>query len=141
MLLIPGRKPKAQDHLPAQILIDDDQERRGPLPSDMTLARELADLLLAHYPGHPWIVQVDSKQGVAVIKHPFITGPHIGYVIHLRNLHADPKRRLAIRGGGEILERWNVPRGGMNMADIVAATLSFNDKILPGAAKKPGLVF
>lgn len=141
MQVISGRKPKGHDFLPLQIVIPDDQERRGMHPQDMALARDIARVLMEHYPGHNWWIQVDSKHGVAVIRHPFLTGPHMGYVIHLTNLKNDPKRSRAIKGAGEILERWNVSRGGMRIEEIVAAELSFNDKKIPGMQKRPGLIY
>lgn len=79
------------------------------LQAEFKLAKECADLLQSHYPGHLWAVFINTEGGIAVIKN-LIVSELYGYVIHLTNLLHDPKRLSVIKAGGEILERASLPR-------------------------------
>lgn len=79
---------------------------------DEVLAREAAELLHRHYPNHMWAVFVNSTKtgGVMVIKNLMISSLY-GYVLHLKNVYADPTLKSVLKAGGEILERANLRRG------------------------------
>lgn len=79
------------------------------MASEFKLAKECADLLQSHYPGHLWAVSINTEGGIAVVKNMAISTIY-GYVIHLVNLLNDPKRRKIIKAGGEILERATLAR-------------------------------
>jgi hypothetical protein len=88
--------------------------------NDLILAKEMADALHAHYPGHMWAVTVQGAQGVADIRNFGLSGRY-GYRLRLVDNYSfsDYKARV-IRAGGEILERYRVPRG-QACQDILAA--------------------
>lgn len=74
------------------------------LLDEFKLAKECADLLQNHYPGHLWAVNINTEGGIAIVKNLAVSSLY-GYVIHLKNLLDDPKRKRIIMAGGEILER------------------------------------
>jgi hypothetical protein len=77
---------------------------------DMGLAKDIAEALTKHYPGHLWAVSV--KSGVAVIKALNISSLW-GYVLHLNDIvhDAGSRHKDVMRAGGEILERAKLKRG------------------------------
>lgn len=117
--------------LPAQILIDDEEERRGMPGGDMVLAKRALALLLKHYPGHPWSVRVTSYQGILTVRllirgyERFTSLFH--YFIKLDLVHGDPNLKCVVRAGGELLERWGLARKGIDMAEYMKAKPQFND--------------
>lgn len=78
--------------------------------NDEILAKQAADMLNKHYPGHLWAVNVnsDEKGGIMVIKN-FSVSFRYGYTLHLTKLDVDMKK--VMRAGGEILERAKMHRG------------------------------
>lgn len=92
--------------------------------NDMVLAKEIADILHRHYPGHLWAVNVDGRNGVANIRDLLLSGQW-GYVLKLTTVFsASEFGRDVVRAGGEILERFRVERGRLNEAEY--ATLKTN---------------
>lgn len=84
---------------------------------EMTVARNVMNVLQRIYPGHPWAVRVDGK-GLAkavLIKLPAVMRPRDHYIIPMPTLLngtiAD-FRRLVTNAGGEIMERLDIPRSG-----------------------------
>lgn len=76
---------------------------------DMSLAKEVAETLNSHYPGHLWAVTV--RGGVVVVKDLYISSLY-GVVIHVDNItDAGVRSRRVVRAGGELLERANLQRG------------------------------
>lgn len=100
-------------------------ERRGLLPEeedkrakwDLMVAKAITRVLLAHYRGHFWVVESDSAQGIAWISIPVLLGQY-KYVFHLSE---DITPDMIVRAGGEILERFNLPRSGLDVASFIAA--------------------
>lgn len=95
---------------------------------DMTLAREVGRTLLAHYPGHFWAVECDSKQGICTITIPILLG-NWKYIIPLTRLNP----QMVLRAGGEILERFKIPRSSLDLA----AFLDARKKRVSRASQKP----
>lgn len=89
--------------------------------SDLAITRRIAMKLDQHYPCHPWMVRVDGAQGVAMISLPIIMQRNQSYVLHLSTIAADPGLRCVVRAGGEILERYNVPRAGFQIDHFLRA--------------------
>lgn len=89
--------------------------------ADLSLTLRLAETIDAHYPGHPWEIQVSHSQGIATISLPLFMGPINKYSIHLDYLSNDPTCRSAVRGAGEILERYRVPRQGFSLDEFLIA--------------------
>jgi hypothetical protein len=83
---------------------------------DLTMACETGLTLHSHYRGHPWTVEVDSKQGVCLITLPILLG-NWKYTIPLKMLNP----AMVIKAGGEILERFNLPRSRIDFASFLEA--------------------
>jgi hypothetical protein len=79
--------------------------------NDEILAKQAADMLNKHYPGHLWAVNVNSEGGVMLIKNFSISFLY-GYTLHLDKL--DVGLQKVMRAGGEILERAKMKRGAGN---------------------------
>ena len=81
--------------------------------NDIVMAKNMADALQKHYPGHLWAVTCDGKQGVATVRNMMLSG-NWGVVIKLKTLNGDPSMRSVMRAGGEVLERYNLARANLN---------------------------
>jgi hypothetical protein len=79
--------------------------------NDVILAKNAADALNTHYPGHLWMVHVNSEQGILVIKNNAVSSMW-GYILHINKIDPDMKR--VMRAGGELLERGWMKRGAWN---------------------------
>lgn len=79
--------------------------------------KAIAQVLHAHFPGHAWAVEVLADQGVAKVSIPELLGPNWGYVLHLDKLQPSD----VVRAGGEILERFEIPRSSIDMAAYMSA--------------------
>jgi len=105
---------------------------------DLALANRMKDVLDAHYPGHMWLVRVQHKQGVAIIRNLSLRdrnglqgiGAKMGMVRHIDQIRPDLKD--VVRAGGELLERWGIPRGRFAEETGYYARPQFNDIRLPG---------
>lgn len=103
-------------------LVDRDDPNRGGDAEhnrNMALSTRIWEVLQLHYPGHPWGVGVSHRQGVAQIFMPTFT--QWSYVIRLSELKADPGMKMVVRGAGEMLERFNLPRSGFSTDHYVNA--------------------
>jgi hypothetical protein len=78
--------------------------------ADVALAKRIGECLHLHYPGHAWLVEVEHAQGIARVSIPHLMGSVACYVIHLGKLAVDPRMDIVCRAGGEILERYQLPR-------------------------------
>lgn len=110
----------------------------GPDPkaaADLALTARVAAVLETHYSGHPWRVMVDHKQGVVLISLPLVMPKNRHYVLHIEALKTDPALRAVMRAGGELLERYNVPRSGFSLTPFLEARAQG-----PYGATKPRLI-
>lgn len=109
---------------------------RGDIgPNDMLLARSMADTLMAHYPGHPWAVNVDGKKGVATILNLWLSERY-GYTLRLvDNFSASEYTKRVLMAGGEILERFNARRGTLQPEDLSSLPTDFAGRILGDLTK------
>lgn len=103
--------------------LGDDPQKDERARADMALARQVGTALKAFYPGHPWFVEVSHAQGVVLISIPALTAEN-RYVVHIANLKGDPSMKAVMRGAGELLERFNLPRSGFDAAHFIAALKS-----------------
>jgi len=95
----------------SKLLVGLDDSAASTCASDMILAKEMADTLNTHYPGHLWAINVDGKNGVANV-HDLMLNGQWGYRLKLVNIYsASEFKRDVIRAGGEILERFKMRRG------------------------------
>ena len=97
---------------------------------EIWVATRAFELLDRAYPGFIWFVECDLAKGGVAIALPVLMGGNWVYFIRLRDL--TPARVIA--AGGEILERYRLPRGKFELGSFLGA----RDKhsILAGRAKK-----
>lgn len=91
------------------------------MAADTALARKVGETLQRHYADHPWLVEVDHAQGVVMISLPIVMPRNRKMIIHTSTLAADPQMRAVVRAGGEILERYNIPRSGFTLDPFLEA--------------------
>lgn len=110
-------KQKFQYEAPGEPGVDADPH----VARDLALTKRIAAVLEAHYPSHPWMIEVSHAQGVAMISLPIIMRMNQKFVLHTDRLTSDPSLRAVVRAGGEILERHNVPRSGFRLDHFLHA--------------------
>lgn len=93
-----------------EVLVDD---RKG---ADIACAKSCMELLQKHYPGWWWKVVADSQQGIVTINIPILMG---NWVFNIRG--TELSERMVIRAGGEILERFRLPRSAVDLARFIEA--------------------
>jgi hypothetical protein len=89
--------------------------------ADLAMTKRIASTLERHYPGHAWKVMVTHRGGVAQIALPILMKPHEGFVLHLSNLYSDPGLKAVVRAGGDILERYKMPRQAFDLDHFLTA--------------------
>lgn len=109
----------------SQTIITDAKDAAGDA-LDFALSKTLAEAIHSKYPGHLWAVRVRGDQGVATI-HNFMLSADYGYLLKLNNNYsASDLSARAIRGAGEILERFKQVRGKVD--DDAIASMPVNIK-------------
>lgn len=101
-------------------------ESSGPnARQDLEACWAVNGVLNKHYPGHPWMVGADHDAGVVVVKLAYydklMRWARHGFVIHFGSLLTDPNMDVAMRAGGELLERYGLPRRGFRDGDNLRA--------------------
>lgn len=86
----------------------------------MDKARQIAEGLHEHYPGHLWAVEPSADFSTLQVKNLRLSAK-MGFCIHISGPKAmapDAANKTAMRMGGELLERFRVSRGagGLNQA-------------------------
>ena len=79
---------------------------------DDRMARAIGRVLHQHYQGHDWNVWVSRETGIAKIWLSCLMNPQYPYVLHLAGLQSHD----VMRAGGEILERYQLPRSTIDFA-------------------------
>lgn len=88
--------------------------------NDLVMAKEMADALHQHYPGHLWAVTCDGKTGMADIRNLALSG-NWGFRLRLpATFTASDFKRRVVMGGGELLERYRVRRGAARPDEIAS---------------------
>src|SRR5216684_3065393 len=78
--------------------------------ADMSLAKQVAGILSNAYPGYPWKVLSEIRQGYVAFQLPEIMGPTLHAFIRLADWN-DLNGKLILDTAGEMLERMDLPRG------------------------------
>lgn len=87
----------------------------GNEAADMTLCKEVGELLHGHYPGHLWAVWTEGS--VIKISNLRLSG-RFCYILHTDKLtDGGVRRRKVIQAGGELLERAHWKRKGYEGED------------------------
>lgn len=83
--------------------------------NDMVMAKNMADALHTTYPGHLWAVSCNGQSGMADVRNLALSGTW-GFRLKLKNIYsASEFRKDVIRAGGEILERYRLSRGRLQI--------------------------
>lgn len=75
--------------------------------NEYVIAKNMADTLNRHYPGHAWAVT--CEYGIATVRNLRLDG-NWGFVLKLSQLLVNPEKTV-MRAGGELLERYKLSRG------------------------------
>lgn len=107
-------------------LIRIDEDGRPTAFADLCLERDIAAVLVRHYPGHPWLIQARHDQGIATIRlgYGFLATGRFrtpAIVLHINDLKTDPTLKAVERAGGEWLERYRLGRRGRRPNDWLHA--------------------
>src|SRR5262249_43133947 len=97
---------------------------------ELWAARRVFELLKSHYPGHLWAVDFSLARGGAAISIPILLGGNWVYFIRL----ADLTPAMVVRAGGEILERYRLPRGRFELGSFLGARARHS--IMAGNSRK-----
>lgn len=83
--------------------------------ADIDLCKKINDVLMRHYPRHPWMVGVNHKTGAIHIELAYFNRlgrlfPY-GFQLYIHKLgSAKEMAKKIMRAGGELLERFNLER-------------------------------
>lgn len=87
---------------------------------DDFVSNRLKEILTHHYPGYTWKMVADASQGIVYFSIPTLMGPTLHMVIRLAEW-GDLTPMLIIDKGGELLERFNLPRKGFEVDSFLHA--------------------
>jgi hypothetical protein len=90
---------------------------------DMSMCRQIAEVLVKYYPGYDWFVMGESRQGIVAFSIPDLMGPTLKQVIRLSQF-SDLTPKLIRDTGGAMLERMGLRRGPMDRAEYEAQKLN-----------------
>lgn len=85
----------------------------GVKVNDLVTARNIAETLHKHYPGHLWAVTCEGEKGIATVRNMSLSG-NWGFILKLKDVYADGRLKCVTGAGGEILERFRLSRGRAN---------------------------
>lgn len=85
----------------------------------VNLARDGMALLHKHYPGWQWAIQINQFGGMMNVFNLHLHDTW-GYAIRIIEAERDPSRNIFVKAGGEILERFKMPRAGISMSRLMA---------------------
>jgi hypothetical protein len=90
---------------------------RARAAADLAAARSVRRILDTAYPGYDWEVVADSGQGYVAFRIPALMGANWAYLIRGKDVSAE----AVLTGGGELLERYRLPRGKFHLDRFLAA--------------------
>jgi hypothetical protein len=103
---------------------------RSRARADLAAARAVRRILDVAYPGHDWEVVADSGQGYVAFRIPALMGQNWAYLVKGKDLTAE----AVLKGGGELLERYRLPRGRFELGRFLEAREKHS--ILLGRSRK-----
>ena len=98
--------------------------------ADLATARAVRRILDTAYPGHDWEVLADSRQGYVAFRIPALMGTNYAYLVKGRDLTPE----AVLKGGGELLERYRLPRAKFNLDRFLEARA--RDSVLVDRSRK-----
>lgn len=105
---------KVTDSRPTMRFSPDDTGDATLLKHERAIAMWVYDILEKHYPKHLWSVAVDLRPEVmmAFIRHP-VFPQKVAIRVHLNEI--DSAGSIIMRQAGEALERYQIPRTGLDV--------------------------
>jgi hypothetical protein len=85
--------------------------------ADLAAARSVRRILDAAYPGHDWEVIADSGHGYVAFRMPALMGMNFAFLVKGKDLTPE----AILKGGGELLERYHLPRGKFDLDRFLEA--------------------
>lgn len=82
--------------------------------SEQDLCQAVGEDLTRHYPGHPWCVGCDIRTGTVIIDLGYekpVAIRNMAYMLHIPTLQSAGAQQRVMQAGGELLERFGLPRG------------------------------
>jgi hypothetical protein len=98
-----------------EVFNPDQLDVRGLL---VNLAKDGMALLHKHYPGWRWAIQINQFGGMMNIFNLHLHDTW-GYAIRIIEAERDPSRSVFVKAGGEILERFKMPRAGISLSRVL----------------------
>jgi len=94
------------------------------------LTKRYGEALEKHYPGWWWMINPDQEGGVMYIYSLRLSGEW-GYTIKTGEVENDTHEKMAIMAGGEILDRYNLPRGKYKRELLQGKMKDLRDNFIP----------
>lgn len=83
--------------------------------NDIVMAKSMAEALHNAYPGHLWAVNCSGQTGMADIRNLALSGQW-GFRLRLTDIYsASAFRKDVVMAGGELLERYRLSRGRLDI--------------------------
>jgi len=99
-------------------------------PLDQQLCEIVGAVLMKHYPLYDWLIEADRRKGFIDIRNVSLDG-QLGCRIYMGGPATSSElEKLAMRYGGEILERFGVTRGAMRIQEIDALETDFAGRVI-----------
>lgn len=99
-----------------------DHEAAWRIASESDYARKISEVLNFYYPGHAWEVTVDSRQGGAQLRIAVLMTGTQCYFMRFTDLRTEREfRHRVMIAGGDLLERFRIPRGGFQLTAYLEA--------------------
>jgi len=93
--------------------------------NDYVTAKNAADTLHKHYPGHLWAVAIDRAAHMLDVRNLALSGAW-GFRISLDAVYSGTQfERMVMRAGGELLERYRVARRRADVDALAALPVDF----------------
>lgn len=105
----------------------------GGVEREQKIAKQCADHLHQHYPGHLWAVNVNSVGGTVNIFNLALSSIY-GYLLRMTTVEHDAQLKCVMRAGGELLERARLAK--QYKGDIPTLVDGMPDKFQPGKRLK-----
>lgn len=108
-----------------KLLVGLDDHAAQQTANDYVMAKNVADTLNTHYPGHLWAINVDGEQGTVTIMDLLLSGTW-GYLLKIPAIYSESSfQKDVLRAGGEILERFRMTRGRFDDAQYAQLATNF----------------
>lgn len=96
----------------------------------VNLARDGMALLHKHYPGWQWAIQINQKGGMMNVFNLHLHDTW-GFAIRIIEAERDPGRNIFTKAGGDILERFGMPRGGISFKHLLEMKRDLRGRGIP----------